>query len=364
MAYCTKCGTEWPEDVHFCGKCGIPILSEPDTEPTERISRSSHSSIGRKTEPSEVETLIGAGKLAIKYSSILVVLFIGSIFLIVFGLASAFEFLAVVFVLILIYLFVKDSFAVQKKPTTSLEFSPTNPSESVRDVPIRDDATLLDDVASPLKTLVRYVIGGIGVLIVLFAALIMSSHEGTIMGYRFLLIVGAAISIYVVFKMPETSERINRNQKIAAIVGIIVVSYFIFNQIDEPDNSFLGKFSSAISSGDYETVCSMTMENDGQFISGSERQSCIDELQDDCGSNGCDVGVSLISSTDTGEQAEYTENIFEYKVRVTNKAEGSYSWCEIWYVAKNVDSGKEGMPKEYFVSKNGNVFETGEDVSC
>ena len=225
MAYCTKCGTDWPEDVHFCGKCGIPILSEPDTEPTERISRSSPTSIGGKTEPSEVETLIGAGKLAIKYSSILVVLFIGSIFLIVFGLASTFEFLAVVFVLILIYLFVKDSFAVQKNPT--------NPSESISSVPARDDATLLDDVASPLKTLVRYVIGGIGVLIVLFAALIMSSHEGTIVGYRFLLIVGAAISIYVVFKMPETSERINRNQKIAAIVGIIVLSYFVFNQIDE-----------------------------------------------------------------------------------------------------------------------------------
>ena len=87
------------------------------------------------------------------------------------------------------------------------------------------------------------VLGGIGAIIVFVAALLMSTHDGTIVGYRFWLIICAAISIYVVFKMPETSERINRNQKIAAIVGIIVVSYFIFNQIDEPDNSFLGKFS-------------------------------------------------------------------------------------------------------------------------
>jgi hypothetical protein len=36
MAYCTRCGTKWPEDVHFCGKCGIPILSEPDEGPEER----------------------------------------------------------------------------------------------------------------------------------------------------------------------------------------------------------------------------------------------------------------------------------------------------------------------------------------
>jgi len=356
MAYCTKCGTEWPEDVHFCGKCGIPLLSEPDTEPTERISKSSHTSIGGKTEPSEVETLIGAGKLAIKYSSILAVLFIGSIFLIIFGLGNTFEVLAVVFILILIYLFVKDSLAVQNPPTSS--------SESVRDVPIRDDTTLYDDVASPLKTLGKYVIGVIGVFFLLIAALAMSTHEGTLMGYRFLLIVGAAISIYVISRMPETSERLNRNQKIAAIVGIIVVAYFVFNQIDEPDNSFLGKFSNAMSSGNYGTVCSMMMESDGQFISGSERQTCIDELQSDCGSDGCDVGVSLINSSDTGEQAEYTENIYEYKVRVTNKAEGSHSWCEIWYVAKNIDSGEQGMPKDSFVSKSGKMFETGEDVSC
>ena len=364
MAYCTKCGTQWPEGVHFCGKCGVPILSEPDVEENKTISKSSQTSIGGKTEPSEMDTLIGAGKLAIKYSSILAVLFIGLIFLIIFGLESTFEFLAVVFVLMLIYVFAKDSLSAQKKPTITAELPPTSSSESARDVPIRDNPSLLDDVASPLKTLGKYVIVGIAILIVFFGALIMSTHEGEVIGYRFWLIIGAAIAIYVVYKMPKTSERLDRNQKIAAIVGIIVVSYFVFNQIDEPDNSFLGKFSNAISSGDYETVCSMTMESDGQFLSGSEKQSCIDELQDACGSDGCDVTVSLISSTDTGEQAEYTENIFEYKVRVTNKAEGSQSWCEIWYVAKNIDSGKEGIPMEYFVSKNGNMFETGEDVSC
>ena len=363
MTYCTKCGTEWPEGVHFCGKCGVSLLSEPDVEQGEKVSKTSHINNEGKTEPSEMDTLIGAGKLAIKYSSIVAALFIGMIFLIIFGLDATLEFLAVIFALILIYLIVKDSSVVKKDPMNSSE-GVSDVSVS-KDVPVsKKDPTLFDDVASPLKTLGRYALGGIGTIIVLIVALMMSSHDGTVVGYRFLLIICAVISIYVVVKMPETSERINRNQKIATIVGIIVVSYFIFNQIDEPDNSFLGKFSNAMSSGDYETVCSMQMNSTGQFISGSEKQSCINELQDDCGSSGCDVEASLISSTDTGKQAEYTKNIFEYKVRVTNKAEGSQSWCEIWYVAENIDSGEQGFPIDYFITKDGEELGSGEDVAC
>ena len=352
MTYCTKCGTEWPEGVHFCGKCGVPLLSEPDVEQDEKVSKTPQINNEAKTEPSEMDTLIGAGKLAIKYSSIVAGLFIGIIFVIIFGFDATVEFIAVIFALALIYLILKDSSVVEKNPINSSESASNDP-------------TLYDDVASPIKTLGKYVLGGIGILIVFVAAAFMSSHNGTIIGYRFWLIIFAVISIYVVFKMPETSERINRNQKIATIVGIIFVSYFIFNQIDEPDNSFLGKFSNAMSSGDYETVCSMQMNSNGQFISGSEKQSCINELQDGCGSSGCDVGVSLISSTDTGKQAEYTKNISEYKVSVTNKAEGSHSWCEIWYVAENIDSGKQGFPREDFITKNGEKLDSqGEDVSC
>jgi len=362
MTYCTKCGTEWPEGVHFCGKCGVPLLSEPDVEQDEKVSKTPQINNEGKTEPSEMDTLIGAGKLAIKYSSIVAGLFIGMIFLIIFGIDATLEFLAVILALFLIYLIVKDSAVVKKKPMNSSEGVSDVPTS--RSVPVGDDHTLFDDVASPLKTLGQYVLGGIGVLIVFFAALIMSSHDGTIVGYRFWLIICAAISIYVVFKMPETSERINRNQKIATIVGIIVVSYFIFNQIDEPDNSFLGKFSDAMSSGDYETVCSMQMDSNGRFILGSEKQSCVNELQDDCGSSGCDVDASLISSTDTGKQAEYTKNIFEYKVSVTNKAEDIHSWCEIWYVTENIDSGEQGFPRDYFTTTNGEELGSGEDVSC
>ena len=352
MTYCTKCGTEWPEGVHFCGKCGVPLLSEPDVEQDEKISKTSQNNNERKTKPSEMDTLIGAGKLIIKYSSIVAALFIGIIFVIIFGFDATVEFIAVIFALALIYLILKDSSAVEKKPINS--------SESASNDPTRDD-----DVASPIKTLGKYVLGGIGIIVVLLAALLMSIHDGTFIGYRFLLIICTAISIYVVFRMPETSERINRNQKVVTIIGIIVVSYFLFNQIDEPDNSFFGKVSNAMSSGDYEALCSMQMDSNGQFISGSEKQSCIDELQNDCGNSGCDIEMSIISSTDTGKQAEYTKNIFEYKVKVTSRDWGGSSLCEIWYVAENIDSGKQGFPREDFITKNGEKLDSqGEDVSC
>ncbi len=305
MAYCAKCGKELSGNSKFCDVCGaeignnnsindsvVSIKNDPEivraalegaaamVSAQKTVTEASQTNNEGKTEPSEMDTLIGAGKLAIKYSSIVAGLFIGMIFLMIFGLDATFEFLAVIFVLALIYAVVKDSSVLQKTPTNSSK----NVSDVLvsKSVPVsKDDQTLFDDVASPLKTLGQYVLGGIGAIIVFVAALLMSTHDGTIVGYRFWLIICAAISIYVVFKMPETSERINRNQKIATIVGIIVVSYFIFNQIDEPDNSFLGKFSDAMSSGDYETVCSMQMNSNGQFISGSEKQSCINELQDD-----------------------------------------------------------------------------------
>jgi len=394
MAYCAKCGKELSNKSKFCDVCGtgvgndnsindsvVSIKNDPEivraalegaaamVSAQKADTQTSQTNNGGKTEPSEMDTLIGAGKLAVKYSFITAALFIGMIFLIIFGLDATFDFLAVIFVLALIYLVVKESSAKQKTPTNSSKsVSDVSVNKDVpvsKDIPAsKNDPTLFDDVASPLKTLGKYVLGGIGAIIVLIAALLMSSHNGTVVGYRFWLIICAAISIYVVFKMPETSERINRNQKIATIVGIIVVSYFIFNQIDEPDNSFLGKFSNAMSSGDYETVCSMQMDSNGQFISGSEKQSCIDELQNDCGSSGCDVEASLVSSTDTGKQAEYTKNIFEYKVKVTNKAEGSHSWCEIWYVAENIDSGEQGFPRDYFITKDGEELGSGEDVAC
>jgi hypothetical protein len=109
----------------------------------------------------------------------------------------------------------------------------------------------------------------------------------------------------------------------------------------------------------------MQMDSHGQFISGSEKQSCIDELQNDCGNSGCDIEMSIISSTDTGKQAEYTKNIFEYKVKVTSTDWGGSSLCEIWYVAENIDSGKQGFPREDFITKNGEKLDSqGEDVSC
>ena len=154
MTYCTKCGTEWPEGVHFCGKCGVSLLSEPDVEQGEKVSKTSHINNEGKTEPSEMDTLIGAGKLAIKYSSIVAALFIGMIFLIIFGLDATLEFLAVIFALILIYLIVKDSSVVKKDPMNSSE-GVSDVSVS-KDVPVsKKDPTLFDDVASPLKTLGR-----------------------------------------------------------------------------------------------------------------------------------------------------------------------------------------------------------------
>ena len=72
MAYCTKCGTQWPEGVHFCGKCGVPILSEPDMEPEERISEASQDTSLLDDVASPLKTL---GKYVIVGIAILIVFF-------------------------------------------------------------------------------------------------------------------------------------------------------------------------------------------------------------------------------------------------------------------------------------------------
>ncbi len=45
MVFCTKCGTEWPEGVHYCGKCGIALLTEPDVVTNENTGPHKHIAI-------------------------------------------------------------------------------------------------------------------------------------------------------------------------------------------------------------------------------------------------------------------------------------------------------------------------------
>ncbi|SVC29494.1 uncharacterized protein METZ01_LOCUS282348, partial [marine metagenome] len=162
MAYCAKCGKELSGNSKFCDVCGaevgnnnsindsvISIKNDPEivraalegaaamVTAQKTDTQASQTNIGGKTEPSEMDTLIGAGKLAVKYSFIPAALFIGMIFLMIFGLDATFDFLVVIFVLALIYALVKDSSVLQKNPTNS--------SKSVSDVPASKDVPVSKD---------------------------------------------------------------------------------------------------------------------------------------------------------------------------------------------------------------------------
>ena len=295
MVFCTKCGTDWPEGVHFCGKCGIPLLSEPDVVPEKALDRPPY----------------------------------------------------------------------QQSPATH---------DNLRENAMGEEPTLWDDVTSPIGMLLKYSAYIIGVIIVGFLGLIgiiiaYDTESGWTPIIKFFLIVAASISIYKILRMPETSEGIERSRKVTSVVVILVIVYLAFIYLgdgdDDQNRHFLEKLASDTRNGDAAAACSIMMESDGQFISGDRLQECIDDFNRDCGSSGCDVEVSVLDTTDTGKRTTYTGNIFAYKVRVTSERENGASWCDIWYGAKNIDSGEYGIAFDHIlIAEDGTNFENEEQVSC
>ena len=156
MVFCTNCGTDWPEKVHFCGKCGIPLLAEPDVEQ-------------------------------------------------------------------------------EKKPISSSQQQSPKSIETNVDISSNKSAGW-DEVTSPIKMLAVYSGKMIGLVILGFIGLIALMIGGIdengkldYIGIIKLIITGAALlSIYKIFKMPETSEGIDRSRKITSVVIILIAVYLIY----------------------------------------------------------------------------------------------------------------------------------------
>jgi len=296
MVFCTNCGTDWPEKVHFCGKCGTSLVSKPDVEQEKRPSRSS-----------------------------------------------------------------------QEHPPESTETN-TNISNS--------ESTAWDEVISPMKMLALYSGKMVGLVLLGFIGLIALllwgiDENGKLdyIGIIKLIITGAAlVSIYKIFKMPETSEGINRSRKVTSMVVILIAVYIAFNYLGDGDDRgghYLENFAHDVRNADYSSACSIMMENDGQFLSGNRLQECIDDYNQDCGSSGCNVEVSVLDTTNTGKKTAHTGNILAYKVRITSEKENGASWCDLWYGAKNINSGKYGMAFDnILIADDGTNFENEEQVSC
>lgn len=294
VVFCTNCGTDWPEGIHFCGKCGIPLLSEPDAVPKKALDRPPY----------------------------------------------------------------------QQSPATR---------DYLKENAMGEDPTLWDDITSPIGMLLKYSAYIIGAIIVSFLGLIFfiiayETGDGWTPIIKFLLVVVASISIYKILRMPETLEGIERSRKVTSVVVILVIVFLAFIYLGDDDEQrgdhYLEGFAYDVRNADYSSACSIMMESDGQFLSGNRLQSCIDEFQDDCGNDGCKMTLSILDTSDTGEKTSYTENVFEYKVRVSSESEGGASWCEIWYGAKNLESGEWGAPWDSLITENGSDFSSGEDVSC
>ena len=150
MLYCTKCGTEWPEGVHYCGKCGIPLLTEPDIVTSESTGSQEHMALNDNT----------AGR----------------------------------------------------------------------------EGTHWDEVASPIKLLLRYSAGAVLVvtagLLCLFVILIATAETGdNLMWAKILTIIAASLSTYNIYMMPEDVGGISRSQKITSIGVIAVVVFFVFTYL-------------------------------------------------------------------------------------------------------------------------------------
>jgi len=296
VAYCTKCGTKWPEDVHFCGKCGVPLLTEPDDVHEQSV----------------------------------------------------------------------ESIMSQQPP----EFIATDPG-----VP-GDESTTWDELTSPIKMLVKYLGITIGLVILgfvgLIAAIYAADEDRGFTGLLKLVIgVAALFSMYKILKMPESDGGINNPKKLTSIIVIGVVVYLTFTYLGDGDGEddnrgghYLEEYAHDIRNADYSSACSVMMESDGQFLSGDRLQSCIDEWQNECGSDGCRVTLSVLDTNNTGEKTNNTGYVFAYKVRVSSESEGGASWCETWYGAKNLESGRWGAPLDSFITENGSEFSNGKEVSC
>jgi len=169
--------------------------------------------------------------------------------------------------------------------------------------------------------------------------------------------------------MPESDGGINDSKKLTSVIVIVIVVYLLFAFLgdgnDDEKRHFLEKFASDTRNGNAAAACSIMMESDGQFLSGDRLQECIDDFNQDCGSSGCNVEISVLDTADTGKQTPHTGNIFAYKIRVTSEKENGASWCDLWYGAKNLDSGKYGMAFDHvLIAEDGTNFENDEQVSC
>ena len=250
-------------------------------------------------------------------------------------------------------------------------------------VPGDESTSSWDDITSPIKILFKYLGYTIGVIIIAIMGFIIlilalqfvvdttADDGGFISIVKLVIGIATLFSIYKILKMPESDGGINDSKKLTSVIVIVIVVYLLFAFLgdgnDDDVNSdahYLEKFGNNIRNANYLSACSVMMENDGQFLSGDSLQSCIDELQNECGSNGCEVTLSVLDTSSTGERTNNTGYVYAYKVRVSSESEGDASWCETWYGAKNRESEMWGAPLASFITENGSEFSSGEEVSC